>query len=96
LSKILVIGGIGQIGHELARGQWSVGLTAELVERDQLDLGRPTAAKAAVVATRPRIVINAGADTAVDQAEVERDAAFAINRDGRRRLPKPAARSAPP
>jgi len=81
-SKILVIGGIGQIGHELARAQWPMGLAAEFVERDQFDLGRPAEVRQAVVAMRPRIVINAGAYTAVDQAEAERDAAFAVNRDG--------------
>ena len=81
-SKILVIGGIGQVGYELARGQWPVGLATEFVERDQLDLGNPNEVKPAVVAMRPRIVINAGAYTAVDQAETERDMAFAVNRDG--------------
>ena len=81
-SKILVIGGIGQVGYELARAQWPAGLAAEFAERDQLDLGHPDQVRPAVVAMRPRIVINAGAYTAVDQAESERDAAFAVNRDG--------------
>ncbi|HEV2187532.1 MAG TPA: dTDP-4-dehydrorhamnose reductase [Stellaceae bacterium] len=81
-SKILVIGGIGQVGYELARAQWPTGLAAQFVERDRLDLGRPDEVGPAVVAMRPRIVINAGAYTAVDQAESEREAAFAINRDG--------------
>ena len=81
-SKILVIGGIGQVGHELARASWPAALAAEFVERDRLDLGHPAEVRPAVVAMRPRIVINAGAYTAVDQAEAEREAAFAINRDG--------------
>ena len=81
-SKILVIGGIGQVGFELVRAQWPAGLATQFVERDRLDLARPADVKPAVVAMRPRIVINAGAYTAVDQAETERDAAFAINRDG--------------
>jgi dTDP-4-dehydrorhamnose reductase len=81
-GKILAIGGIGQIGHELARSPWPVGLTTEFVERNQLDLGRPDTVKPMVVAIRPRIVINAGAYTAVDQAEIEREVAFANNRDG--------------
>jgi dTDP-4-dehydrorhamnose reductase len=81
-SKILVIGGIGQVGHELARAPWPTGLAAEFVERDQLDLGHPAKVGPAIAAMWPRIVINAGAYTAVDQAEAERDAAFAVNRDG--------------
>jgi len=81
-GNILVIGGIGQIGHELARARWPAGLATQFVERDRLDLARPAEVKAAVAAMRPRLVINAGAYTAVDQAETERETAFAINRDG--------------
>jgi dTDP-4-dehydrorhamnose reductase len=81
-SKVLVIGRIGQVGHELGRAAWPAGLAAEFVEREQLDLGHPTGVKPAVIAMRPRIVINAGAYTAVDQAEAEREVAFAVNRDG--------------
>jgi dTDP-4-dehydrorhamnose reductase len=82
MSKVLVIGRVGQVGHELARAAWPPTLAAEFVEREQIDLGQPAAVKPAVAAIRPRIVINAGAYTAVDQAESEREAAFAINRDG--------------
>jgi dTDP-4-dehydrorhamnose reductase len=81
-SKILVIGRVGQVGHELARAPWPANVITQFVERDRLDLARPADLKPAVVAMRPRVVINAGAYTAVDQAETEREAAFAINRDG--------------
>jgi dTDP-4-dehydrorhamnose reductase len=81
-SKILVIGRVGQVGHELARAAWPASLAPEFVERDQLDLGQPADVTAAVAAICPRLVINAGAYTAVDQAETERVAAFAVNRDG--------------
>jgi dTDP-4-dehydrorhamnose reductase len=81
-GKILVIGGIGQIGYELARAAWPAGFTTEFVERDRLDLSRPSAVKPVVVAIQPHVVINAGAYTAVDRAETEREMAFAINSDG--------------
>ena len=81
-SKVLVIGRIGQVGYELARAQWPANMITQFVERDQLDLGSSADVKPAVVAMRPRVVINAGAYTAVDQAETERETAFAINRDG--------------
>jgi len=81
-SKVLVIGRIGQAGHELVRAVWPAGLCAQFVERDEVDLADPPAVGAAIAAARPDIVINAGAYTAVDQAETERDIAFAINRDG--------------
>jgi dTDP-4-dehydrorhamnose reductase len=81
-SKILVIGRIGQVGHELHRGRWPAGFAVEFVERPQLDLTHPDEARHIVVAARPDIVVNAAAYTAVDAAESERDTAFAINRDG--------------
>ena len=81
-SNVLVIGRIGQVGHELFRAAWPVSLMPQFVERDQLDLARPADLKPAVIAMRPGIVINAGAYTAVDQAETEPEAAFAINCDG--------------
>jgi dTDP-4-dehydrorhamnose reductase len=81
-SKILVIGRIGQVGHELARAAWPSGLSPVFVERDQVDLAQSGETKRAVLEARPRLVVNAAAFTAVDAAETERDAAFAINRDG--------------
>ena len=47
-----------------------------------------------MIAARPRIVVNAGAYTAVDAAESDPDTAFATNRDGPAALAEPVARSA--
>jgi dTDP-4-dehydrorhamnose reductase len=81
-GKVLVIGRSGQIAHELSRAAWPVGLAAEFVDREQLDLARADEARRLVVARRPRLVINAAAFTAVDAAETKSEAAFAVNRDG--------------
>lgn len=81
-SKILVIGRIGQVGHELSRADWPAGLAVDFVERPQLDLARPKQAQEIVAAARPDIVVNAAAYTAVDDAESDRERAFAVNRDG--------------
>jgi dTDP-4-dehydrorhamnose reductase len=76
--KILVTGAGGQVGAELARLLPAHGeVTA--VDRAALDLADPDAIVAAMRATRPRIVVNAAAYTAVDLAEHERDLAFAVN-----------------
>jgi dTDP-4-dehydrorhamnose reductase len=80
--RILVVGGAGQVGYELTRAAWPTGLTPEFVGRDRLDLAHTDAVKQTVRAIRPGIVINAAAFTAVDAAETNRDAAFAVNRDG--------------
>jgi dTDP-4-dehydrorhamnose reductase len=81
-KSILVIGRIGQIGYELARGVWPAWAQVDFVERDEVDLARPDTVTRYVAGMRPDIVVNAAAYTAVDQAESEPDMAFAVNRDG--------------
>jgi dTDP-4-dehydrorhamnose reductase len=81
-SKILVVGRVGQVAHELRRGAWPAGLAVDFVERPQVDLSRPDETRDVVVAARPGIVVNAAAYTAVDAAEGDRETAFAVNRDG--------------
>jgi dTDP-4-dehydrorhamnose reductase len=81
-SKVLVVGRTGQLAHELRRADWPAGVAPDCRDRAQLDLARPDAAREIVVAARPDIVVNAAAYTAVDAAEGDREAAFAVNRDG--------------
>jgi dTDP-4-dehydrorhamnose reductase len=79
---ILITGGAGQVGLELARAQWPAHVRLHLPTRDQLDLGDADAVRAAFAATPFRAVINSGAYTAVDKAETEVAAAFAANAMG--------------
>ncbi|QAY83093.1 dTDP-4-dehydrorhamnose reductase [Pseudomonas arsenicoxydans] len=76
--KILISGQHGQVARELQR---RLGATCELVVlgRDQLDLAHPHQIRQQVQRVRPDLIINAAAHTAVDQAESEPEAAFAIN-----------------
>lgn len=80
--RVLVIGRTGQVAHELGRGAWPGGLAVDFLSRAELDLARADVARDVVTAARPDIVVNAAAYTAVDAAESEREAAFAVNRDG--------------
>jgi dTDP-4-dehydrorhamnose reductase len=75
---IVVTGAQGQVGSELVRCLAPLG---EVVATDRatLDLARPEAIAATLRAVKPALVVNAGAYTAVDRAEAERDAAYAIN-----------------
>jgi dTDP-4-dehydrorhamnose reductase len=78
--RILLTGKHGQVGSELAR------LLAPAVEltalgRRELDLARPDDIRRAVAETRPDLIINAAAYTAVDQAEKEESLARAVNAD---------------
>jgi dTDP-4-dehydrorhamnose reductase len=75
---ILVTGARGQVGAELAALLAAHGdVTA--VDRAALDLADPDAIVAAVRGLKPDLIVNAGAYTAVDRAETERDLAFAVN-----------------
>ena len=76
--KILITGQHGQVSLALQQKLQGLG---ELIVlgRDQLDLTNVEQIRQQVRTHRPGLIINAAAHTAVDQAESEPDAAFAIN-----------------
>lgn len=76
--RILVTGADGQVGRALLN---KFDGAAELVpcNRSVLDLSRPTEIRTKVREVAPDVILNAGAYTAVDRAESERDLAMAIN-----------------
>jgi dTDP-4-dehydrorhamnose reductase len=88
---VVIFGGEGQVGRELARLAWPSGVTATALGRSQCDITDPASIEHALAALRPDILVNAAAYTAVDRAENEPDRAFAINRDGARHLAELAA-----
>lgn len=73
--SILLLGEHGQVSRELQR------CLPDLVVHGsaQLDLSDPAQIRQQVLTLRPRLIINAAAYTAVDQAESEPERAFAIN-----------------
>lgn len=76
--KVLIVGGNGQLGQGLSA---TAPKEAEIVSHDidSLDITDRVAVAAAVEETRPKIVFNAAAYTAVDKAESEEDLALAVN-----------------
>jgi dTDP-4-dehydrorhamnose reductase len=76
--RILLTGRNGQVGWELGRMLPALG---ELVETDRttLDLADPESIRRALRQAKPEVVVNAGAYTAVDKAESERDLATQVN-----------------
>jgi dTDP-4-dehydrorhamnose reductase len=79
--RVLVTGAAGQVGSDLmALG--SSGLELLGLDRAGLDIADAGAVDAALDRARPRLVVNLAAYTAVDKAEDEPGAAFAVNRDG--------------
>jgi dTDP-4-dehydrorhamnose reductase len=76
--KALVTGAGGQLGQVLQSGQ-PAGWTVIAANRASLDITDEAAVRALVLAQRPDLIINAAAYTAVDRAESDAEAAFAIN-----------------
>jgi dTDP-4-dehydrorhamnose reductase len=75
---ILLTGARGQLGFELARSLVKLG-DVVAPDRAALDLTDADAIVSTVREVRPALIVNAGAYTAVDLAETERAAAFAVN-----------------
>ena len=75
---ILLIGSAGQLGFELARVLPAHGRVVAL-DHAALDLADVDAVVAAVRGSRPQLIVNAAAYTAVDRAESELSQADAIN-----------------
>ena len=76
--KILITGQHGQVSQALQLHLRDLGELI-ILGRDQLDLANADPIRQHVRARRPDLIINAAAHTAVDLAESEPDAAFAIN-----------------
>lgn len=81
--KLLIIGYKGQLGYDLYHQATLYGFEPLGLDLPECDITRYGAVDRAVNdAGKSDVVINAAAYTAVDAAETDRDAAFAVNRDG--------------
>lgn len=76
--KILLLGKNGQVGWELQRSLAPLGEVVALGSREA-DFAQPDALAALLRNTRPQLIVNAAAHTAVDKAESEAELAYAIN-----------------
>ncbi|MFA0437773.1 dTDP-4-dehydrorhamnose reductase [Vibrio breoganii] len=83
--RVLVTGSKGQVGRCLVEQlQNNVELLA--VDRYELDITNRDAVFRKIAEFKPDFVINAAAHTAVDKAEEQVDASYAVNRDGAKYL----------
>jgi dTDP-4-dehydrorhamnose reductase len=78
LPRVLITGGEGQLGFELARALQSKAEVFAL-DRHTLDLSNPDSIVARCREIKPALILNPGAYTAVDKAESEPDLAMKIN-----------------
>lgn len=80
--KILLLGANGQVGWQLRRSLSVLGEVTALHRASAFlcgDLGQPQDLAQTVRSVAPDVIVNAAAYTAVDRAETEREAAFAVN-----------------
>ncbi len=77
---ILLAGGSGQVGGQMRTALAALGRVIT-PGRGELDLASPASIRSMMRTLRPQWVVNPAAYTAVDKAESDADAAFAINCD---------------
>jgi len=76
--RVLITGSKGQLGTELIRTQ-PPECEVIAVDLEDVDISRAAEVTALVSRVKPRLIINAAAYTAVDQAESEKEQAFNVN-----------------
>ena len=97
MARFLLVGARGMLGRRLHE---TLGAAGDLVASGRtesegvrvLDVTDAAAVDAAVCEVRPDWIVNASAYTAVDRAEDEQQAAFAVNAEGPEHLARAAAR----
>jgi len=94
--KILVFGAGGQIGREVCRAAWFPRYTITPLDRKVIDITNGAAVSAVLAREAPDLVINLAAYTAVDRAESEPEAAWAVNCAGAAHIAAACDESATP
>ncbi len=95
--RLLVIGATGQVAQSLASLNGSEpGLEVVVLGRPQLDVTQPDTIAAAITTNHPDCIVNAAAYTAVDKAEQEIEAAYAVNASGAGHVARCAAAAGRP
>ncbi len=87
--RILLTGGTGQVGWELARTLMPLGEVIA-VDRSQVDLSDLNTLRGIVEQHQPHVIVNPAAYTAVDKAESESELAFLVNAEAPRVLAEEA------
>jgi dTDP-4-dehydrorhamnose reductase len=83
-QRIFIAGKHGQVAQALGRAYKLRSDNVVMVGRSNISVTNASDLLSAVMAFNPDVVINAAGYTAVDKAEDDKEAAFAINRDGAR------------
>ena len=89
--RVLVFGGGGQVGFDLARARWPEGFALRSLDWAEADITEPAAIAAALAAERADLAVNLAAYTAVDRAESESERAWAVNCAGAENVARAAS-----
>ena len=89
-KKVLLTGANGQTGQTLIRSALMDSCELVAVTRAELDITDADAVLQLLASIQPDVIINAAAYTAVDAAESDADAAFAVNARGPENLARGA------
>ncbi len=92
MVKILVTGGLGQLGQELRGLAASENFSWFFTDFGELDIADPEAVESLFARERPDVAVNCAAWTDVDGAENDPQGAFRVNMNGPQVLARVAAR----
>lgn len=92
MARVLQIGRSGQVATEFARSADAAGFRRSVLGRPQIDLTAPASVEDAIrTVDEFDVLVNCAAYTAVDQAESEPDAAYAVNAESVEAMGRAAA-----
>ena len=94
--KLLVTAAQGQVGHALTSQAGAAGFEIIALPRQQLDIIDLSSIQEAIDQHKPDVLVNAAAYTAVDKAETDQAAAYAVNEAGSSNLAEACRQSAIP
>jgi len=80
--RVLVTGNRGMLVQDLVPVLKGCGYDVHCADREDLDISQEEHVHRAVESCLPKLLINCAAYTEVDNAETQKDRAFAVNRDG--------------
>lgn len=86
MKRVLITGGHGLLGKEILKAFLLGGHDVRATDLSELDVTSLAACREAIEAYRPDLVVHCAAYTAVDRAESEAEAAFAVNEKGTRNV----------
>ncbi|MBD8840752.1 dTDP-4-dehydrorhamnose reductase [Paenibacillus sp. CFBP 13594] len=84
--RVMVTGAAGQLGYDVVKTFEAEGHQVLACDKNQMDITDQQQCTDRITTFRPHIIIHCAAYTAVDQAEVDEDTAYAINASGTRNI----------